>query len=474
MILTKQQLKERLAGAESGWAAKQEQDAHRLKFHLMPPVGWLNDPNGLCQKDGVYHVYFQYSPFDANGGLKLWGHYTSNDLLHWRYEGAPLLPDSACDRDGVYSGSALVDGGRMHICYTGNVKQEGDFDYIRAGREANQIYVSSDDGIHFTEKECVLRREDYPEDYSCHIRDPKLFQDGDSFYMLLGGRKLDDRGAVLLYSSRDMKCWEYMRELSTEQAFGYMWECPDYFVLDGKEILSVSPQGLQRGAYRCQNVYQSGYFPVEDFLDGGNLCGEFTEWDMGFDFYAPQTFMDETGRRILIGWAGMPDAEEEYKNPTAETSGWQHALTVPRELTWRQGRLCQYPVEEIQDLRDERHDLKSGECITLEQGIFDLEMTGIGDGPCRVEIKDGLLLKWEDGVLSLIPDKDAGAGRTVRRAKVPALESLRVLADTSLVEIYANQGGTVMTTRYYPKEKAARLEISCSGSKNTVWKLNTD
>ncbi len=86
-------------------------------------------------------------------------------------------------------------------------------------------------------------------------------------------------------------------------------------------------------------------------MDGRRGAKEFREWDMGFDFYAPQTFRDEKGRRILVGWAGLPDIKEEYNNPTVE-QGWQHAFTIPRELKWKNGKVYQYPVKRAEMLRE--------------------------------------------------------------------------------------------------------------------------
>ena len=97
-------------------------DGNRLQFHLMPPAGWMNDPNGLCQFQGTCHIYFQYTPFKAGWGTKLWGHYTTKDWIHFREEEPFLFPDCAWDRDGVYSGSAFVQDGEIHYFYTGNVK----------------------------------------------------------------------------------------------------------------------------------------------------------------------------------------------------------------------------------------------------------------------------------------------------------------------------------------------------------------
>ena len=96
----------------------------REKLHLMPPVGWLNDPNGLCQFQGIYHAFFQYSPFNAEGGVKMWGHYTSKDMIKWEYQGTALYPDQPFDCHGVYSGSAFIEDGKMYLYYTGNVKLE--------------------------------------------------------------------------------------------------------------------------------------------------------------------------------------------------------------------------------------------------------------------------------------------------------------------------------------------------------------
>lgn len=119
--------------AEENQTAKEQTSGtqFREKLHLMPPVGWLNDPNGLCQMDGVFHAFFQYSPFNAEGGVKMWGHYTSTNLIDWEYKGVSLYPDQPFDCHGVYSGSAFLEDGTMYLYYTGNVKlEDGDFDYI--------------------------------------------------------------------------------------------------------------------------------------------------------------------------------------------------------------------------------------------------------------------------------------------------------------------------------------------------------
>ncbi|BBF43370.1 sucrose-6-phosphate hydrolase [Lachnospiraceae bacterium KM106-2] len=271
------------------------EDAYRLQFHLMPPKGWLNDPNGLCQMNGRYHVYFQYAPTSADGsGDKCWGHYESEDLIHWVYTGIAIYPDKLnhkLDASGAYSGSALVENGVMYLYYTGNVKLPGDYDYTTSGRLSNTILITSEDGIHLSEKECVVDNKDYPEHYSCHIRDPKVWKYKESYYMVLGARTRKDTGAVILYVSKDKKNWELLKEISTKEKFGYMWECPDIFEVDGTCLLSISPQGLKREEYKNQNIYQSGYFKLpytmDEIVDPNceiTDLGDFMEWDMGFDF----------------------------------------------------------------------------------------------------------------------------------------------------------------------------------------------
>ena len=441
----------------------------RLTHHLMPPVGWLNDPNGLCYFKGKYHVFFQYAPFDAEGGLKFWGHYSSINMVDWEYEGVPLFPDTVNDCHGIYSGSALIDNDVMHLFYTGNVKFVGDYDFINAGRRASTLHVQSTDGLHFSDKEVTIHHDDYPDGYTCHIRDPKVWKDADGYRMVLGGRKKDNRGAVIFYASDNLKDWRFDRELTTDEPFGYMWECPDMFEIDGQKILSTSPQGLECEEYRFQNIYQSGYF----FMKNGQVHKEdFCEWDMGFDFYAPQTFEDEKGRRILIGWMGLPDVEDEYTNPTSKREGWQHCLTIPREVTLNDGVLYQYPVEEMNELRCEYVEVSKTSNTLSITGAFDLDISVCGnDG--SVCIGEELLLEYIGEKVFLRIGNKAGFGRKLRKCIVPSrtVRDIRIMADTTAVEIYLNRGEVVLSTRYYPESELRELKINADKIDGKVYKL---
>ena len=152
-------------------------DKWRSKYHIMAPIGWINDPNGLCE----YHVFYQYSPLEAKGGMKFWGHFVSKDLVHFQERDIAIYPDVKEDKDGVYSGSAFVKDDTMYFFYTGNVKHDGEHDYILTGREQNVMLVTSKDGIEFSEKKILLRNSDFPENMSLHVRDPKVWEEDGTY-----------------------------------------------------------------------------------------------------------------------------------------------------------------------------------------------------------------------------------------------------------------------------------------------------
>ena len=219
-----------------------KKDKNRLHFHMMPPTGWMNDPNGLCEFQGVNHIYFQYTPFLAGWGTKLWGHYTTKDWIHYKEEEPFLYPDEEWDRDGVYSGSAYTCEDGIHYFYTGNVKLwDKDYDYIMNGREQNTIHVFSPDGKNIAYKKLVMTNDDYPVNMSKHVRDPKIYKKDGRYYMIQGGRDAESYGCALLFCSDDLEHWKWYDTVRTAKPFGYMWECPDLFEIDGQQIMTCCP-----------------------------------------------------------------------------------------------------------------------------------------------------------------------------------------------------------------------------------------
>ena len=421
----------------------------RQFLHLEPPHGWMNDPNGLCFFNGFYHVYFQYSPADAKGGgMKCWGHYRSPDLIKWEFTGTVLFPDTAEDKDGVFSGCGVVWNDVLYLFYTGNVMEEGEHDYTRTGRGANVICVTTTDGDRMSPKKVLLRNSDYPDFCSCHVRDPKVWRENGKWHMVLGARTLEDKGCVLFYTSLDLIKWVYEGSDSIPD-FGYMWECPDIFKLNGHKYLSVSPQGLRHGETKFQNVYQSGYFHYDDGIK------YFTEWDMGFDFYAPQTFEAPDGRRLLIGWMGIGDIP--YSNPTVAL-GYQHCLTLPREITAdEEGNLMQNPVRELQVLRKNVRRVKDKETVTIP---LPFDFTADVCGSFCVIFEDALQLNWDGSIFEMrFTDEDLGGKRTVRKTILEKCADIRIIVDKSSLEIYLDGGRKVLSSRFYPNADEIRVSM---------------
>ena len=399
------------------------------------------------------------------GGVKHWGHAVSKDLLHWEPLPVMLYPDEPFDCHGVYSGSALIEGTEMYLYYTGNVKHPGDFDYIKQGRGHNVCLAVSHDGKTVASKQCLLYNKDYPAGLTCHVRDPKVFAYEGKYYMVLGARTLEDKGEVLVLESTDKLHWNHINTLTTPEPFGYMWECPDLFCLDGQWYLAVSPQGIQ-----CQNIYGCGYFAVYGDWRAHCTLGEFHEADFGFDYYAPQSFVDENGRRIQIGWMGMPDAD--YGNAPTVAHGWQHCLTVPRLLTKGPGgTLLQTPVPELDARRSAAAlTLRNGEVASLSP-CFDLTAAPAGDFALTVARGVELVYTEQDSTCVLqFTDPAQASGRTQRRTKLSApCRSVRVVGDRSSLEIFLNDGAAVFSTRYYPA--AGDVAVKISGTDALVYSL---
>ena len=429
-------------------------DKWRNKYHIMPPVGWINDPNGLCEFKGVYHCFYQYSPLNPLGGEKFWGHAVSKDLANWEQRDIALYPDIKEDINGVYSGSALVKDDTVYFFYTGNVKYPGDHDYTLTGREQNVILVTSKDCVNFSEKKVLLRNSDFPSNMSLHVRDPKVWEENGVYYMVLGARTKDDRGCILLYKSTDLYNWEFHSvPAGNIDNMGYMWECPDIFNLGDKYIFMFSPQGMEAEGYKYNNVYQSGY-AVGDFINDKKQLklGDFVEIDRGFDFYAPQTFEDSKGRRIVIGWMGVPDAVD-HKNPTIDKF-WQHQLTIPRELILKNDKIYQIPVEELEVLRKDnsyKNEISLNDKSILEifeSNTFELKIDFINSKEFQISLREDCTLSYKNKVFKLELGK-SGYGRDMRAVEIDAVNSIRIFSDNSSLEIFLNDGEEVFSTRIY-------------------------
>ena len=185
-------------------------DPNYPRFHVAPPVGRLNDPNGLIVDNGVYHVFYQFGPFFPTGKLIAWGHATSSDLVNWTQHDPAITPTDWFDRSGVYSGGAIKRGDVTWLHYTGNVKTD------EGVREAYQCAVTTRDFKTFEKLAANPLISGPPPGYTAHIRDPFVVPAGDGYVMYLGAQREDLSGAILVYTSDDLENWELSGELEVE------------------------------------------------------------------------------------------------------------------------------------------------------------------------------------------------------------------------------------------------------------------
>jgi beta-fructofuranosidase len=452
----------------------------RMGFHLMPAKGSLNDPSGLCQFKGIYHVFCQTNPSWPEAGAKHWGHFSSPDLVHWQLHDSAILPDSADDAHGSYPGCAYVseDGQTLNVYYTGTVKEPGNYDYIHAGRRSSVIRVRSTDGFTFGKKEVLLTNEDYPSFVTQVVRSPEVWRQDGQFYMLLGARDKNDDGLALIYTSEDGDKWNHQATIRADEHFGYVWENPNRLVLGGRAFLSTSVQGLTHTDLSNQNVYSSGYFWTLGNPDQSHELDDatFTEWDQGFDFYAPQTFEDDLGRTILFGWMGMPGAS--YANHVDHMT-WNSCLTVPREVTFipdpnGNDRLRQWPVRELEALRGQAHTLTADEPLVLPHHRADILIEGITSRAGSIDLDEDVTFSFGNyrTRMRFAQDSEVGAGRAKRTGVADwGIRNIRILVDDSAVEVFVNDGRQTYTTRWFPTADELTLTTDIEAASITVYEM---
>lgn len=429
-------------------------DRYRPAYHIATNGGWLNDPNGLCFYKGYYHVFYQYHPYSAEWGPMHWGHVRSKDLIHWEQLPVALVPGDPEDSGGCFSGSAIVKDDRLYLIYTGHhYYGDGDLDHFWE----NQNVAYSDDGIHFTKYEGnpVISA---PDDNAQDFRDPKVWQHDGKYYLVLGSReKKTNHGRILLYQSTDLLHWEQvgtMFDTKTVKNTGKMLECPDFFHLNGQDVLLCSPMGLESTGKNFMNLSQVCYSIGQlDYancqFNGSNL----QELDKGHNFYATQTFETPDKRRVMIAWTSPFNEEMPEK-----ADGWAGILTIPRELSIVDGHLYNKPVREMEKLR--AHPDLDGE-LTID-GTTKLEMSDPQHSEFNFAFPEATngQLSWQlndsQGALLSITYRDGEVvlnrrGQDGKRyASVPAgIMNLRIFVDTSSVEVFINNGWVSFTDRYY-------------------------
>ncbi|MBN2981947.1 MULTISPECIES: glycoside hydrolase family 32 protein [Cohnella] len=459
------------AVARSGW---------KPRYHLSPQAGWMNDPNGFIHFRGKYHVFFQHCPFKPEWGPMYWGHMISPDLVHWRHLPIALAPDQEYDRDGCFSGSAIEADGKLYLMYTGNVWTGPD---QAADLLQTQCLAVSEDGVRFVKlpENPVIGATPEGDIHPFHFRDPKVWKQGDLYYCVIASRSKNEIGQALLYRSADLKQWEFVNVMAKGgRNPGYMWECPDVFQLDGKDVLVLSPQGMKPEGYLYRNKDQSGYVLGKLDPETGMMShGPFRLLDYGFDFYAPQTTVDAHGRRVMIAWMNMWESLMPERR-----HGWAGAMTLPRRLELREDRLLVFPARELEALRGEgiryeNVEVRGGEEVNLPGVEGDsLELAVVLQG--RPASRFGLMLRCgeadgertvltydgKEGVLELDRNASGQGPGGERQAPVALREgklALRVFVDRSSVEVFTEDGEVAMTARIYPGEGSVGIRFFADG-----------
>jgi beta-fructofuranosidase len=436
-------------------------DPHRPAYHYLPPANWLNDPNGLIQWQGQYHLFYQYNPNGPFHGTIHWGHAVSDDLVHWTDLPIALTPTpGSADQDGCFSGCAVDNGGIPTMIYTG----------VR-GEQQLPCIATSADGLRSWEKHAgnpVIAAPPPGLDLVA-FRDHVVWKEGDTWYQLIGSGIKDVGGTALLYTSQDLLRWEYLHPIyvgDKHQAdpvwTGSMWECPDFFPLGDRHILVVSAWDNERTLYPV-------YF-VGAYADHKYIPERLQKLDFGMSFYAPQTLRDDRGRRIMWGWL-----REERSVQSQHAAGWSGVMSLPRELMLGpDGHMTMRPVPELATLRADRmacesRTIPADHTIVLpEVGGDTLELVVAlapsGSGRCGVAVRrapDGseqTTILYDSTLRQLIVDCSRSSldpatdrGRHVAPLSLGPgeLVQLHIFLDRSVIEVFANERASI-TSRIYP------------------------
>ncbi len=461
-------------------------NSERPAFHATPTIGWMNDPNGFSVYKGEYHLFYQYHPYSVEWGPMHWGHLKSKDLIRWERLPAALAPDEEYDASGCFSGGAVeLEDGRQLLLYTGVQRNHSPEGYLQ---DIQTQCVAIGDGVNYEKWPAnpVLEGKDLPEGGSIvDFRDPKVWKDLDGNYCaVIGNRTEDGSGAVLLYQLTEGLKGKFVRILDRSyNQYGKMWECPDFFHLDGRQVLLTSPQdmtpvGLEFHAGNGTVCLIGDYDP-----QGTGFTRQSAQAiDYGLDFYAPQTLETPDGRRVMIGWMQNWDTV----NAKPYHCRWFGQTTLPRELSVRNGRLFQNPVRELEAYRGQRVVHQNipvcGE-INLPgvQGrMLDMTVKVRPTGPnlyrwFRIRVaKDGehetiIRYRPDQGTLKLdrirsgLPHDIVHTRSFLVRPRDGEIE-LRVILDRFSVEVFVNDGEQAASAVIYTPQEAAAITFEAGGS----------
>ena len=447
-------------------------DPHRPAFHFLPERNWMNDPNGLIQWRGRFHLFYQHNPNGPHHADMHWGHAVSGDLVHWEHLPIALAPTpGGPDKDGVFSGCAVDHDGVPTLVYTG-VRPEvqciatGSEDMLTWTKHAgNPVIPAPPHGLEVT-----------------GFRDPWVWREDGVWYMVVGSGIKGKGGAALLYRSPDLLAWEYVQPIlvGDKDETGEMWECPCFFPLGGKHVLLVS---AHRTVLYFIGTYRDHVFTPES---QGNT-------DFGGHFYAAQGLLDDQGRRIMWGW--MWEGREDEAQRAA---GWAGVQSLPRVVTLRDdGKLGIAPADEFSMLRHKHGhwddvEVAPGAPWTPEDALGDCleiqaRLAPPRDGATELRVRrspDGeeeTVVRYDASAKTLSVDRARSSlsdtqSKDVRSAPLtPGPDGtldLHVFVDRSVIEVFAN-GHCCLTARVYPtRSEATGVAFTAEGGAAAIRELD--
>jgi beta-fructofuranosidase len=327
--------------------AEAKADNHRPRYHFLPPSNWMNDPNGLIQWQGKYHLFYQHNPNGPFWGTMHWGHAVSEDLVHWQDLPIALVPTpDGADKDGCWSGCAVNNNGVPTLLYTGLSPQV-------------QCLATSHDDLMTWQKQTEPFLGEPPRSMgltgyssivghpSADIRDPNVWREGDTWYMLLGSGFGEKGGAALLYQSPDLQQWTYINPILSGKISNEcnMWECPVLVQVGDKHVLFVCEHPEAKYITYYVGHYRNNRFEV---LKQGKA-------DFGVYAYAPQCLRDDKGRVLLWHWVKEGRSEKAFR-----ASGWAGVMSLPRVLSINaDNTLGMRVASEFTMLRDKHYQFKN-------------------------------------------------------------------------------------------------------------------
>ncbi len=464
---------------------------YRHTYHAMSRYNWANDPNGLIWYNDEFHLFYQHNPYQTFWGPMHWGHQTTKDFIKWEHQPVALAPDRPYDKNlGAFSGTAIVKDDHLILMYTS----------VSDGLQQQAKAYSVDGGITFQKdsKNPIITTLDLPTHANpSDFRDPKVFKHNDTYYIIIAG-KTNNAGQLFLYKSPDLVSFEYVGDLinnnlpqndSYHLLTGGIYECPDFFIIDGQHVLVASPMRLPKKDYDFENLHSVVYMIGSlDFDTGHWSFNEMAELDGGFDFYAAQTAKLPDDRTIMIAWMQMWD-----RTMPTSVDGWAGAFTLPRELSIKDGILYQKPIREIEHYRENRiaysHiDLDDGVSLSLDGIIgntieLDLELDVSQTERISIELFKGetnkTVLTYDKVNETLSLDRSL-SGREIRGMEsnqktrtsyvktVNGTLKLRIFLDISSIEIFINDGFKTMTSLVYPNSDDIQITFISEGGTGSI------